>query len=207
MNNNGFEDIRQEINETIDPKKNKHDRMKLFGRKILFYMGISSNNIVEEETIDFKGRRYRVDLIGYPTGKNYPNSLSVAIECGDNKAEKIEAMRNMFSLVLILPYKEFDVLNTPEIKAIQKITKDLEQQTISNYYYLGELKKIENEFIKTDNGLRLQLQNESEKVTRLIEQEFKVRIDNIDSKIKLYENDLKYLKEFREWCTKFACLE
>ena len=204
MNNNGFSDINPRIDETKDPKTNKHDRMKLFGRKLLFYMGIPSKNILEEETINFKGKRYRVDLVGYPTGKDYPNSLAIAIECGDNKAEKIEALRNTFSLVLILPYNEFDIVNTPEIKTIQKITKDLEQQTISNYHYLQEIKRTEKEFQDFKDSFDKRLAQECDNINKNISTEITSRLQNIDTKIQKYETDLKHLRDFKEWCTKFS---
>lgn len=127
MINNGFKDIDPSLLSIKDPQINKHDRMKLFGRKLLFYMGITARNIYEEESVNYNGKRYRVDLVGYP-GRYHADhpKLAIAIECGDNKAEKIEALRNSFSFVLILPYQEFDFLEQPEIKLIQKLTQDLE---------------------------------------------------------------------------------
>lgn len=58
---------------------NKHDRMKLLGRKILFYMGIPQNRITEEETIEHKGKRYRVDLIGSPVVGFGSDNFRIAI--------------------------------------------------------------------------------------------------------------------------------
>src|SRR5450759_282865 len=135
-------------NKTIRPEINKHDRMKLLGRKILFYMGIPQNRITEEETIEHEGKRYRVDLIGSPVVGFGSDNFRIAVECGDNKAEKIEALRNMFPLVLILPYKEFDTLEESEVKIIQKMLKSYEQQMIDNHLFLEKSREVWEEFTR-----------------------------------------------------------
>lgn len=205
MNNNGFDDINPERSAIKDPEANRHDRMKLFARKLLFYMGIPSRNIHEEMAFEFEGKRYRVDIVGYP--EKYPdkdNPLSIAIECGDNKAEKIAVLRSKFSLVLILPYKEFDILEQPEIKLIQKIMRDLEQQTVSNQHYLERIQKFQHEFDKIEDKLNKRMEQAVDQLTTRALEEFRERLEGIDETIKEYEKDLKYLKNFKEFCVKMA---
>ena len=205
MKNNGFKDIDPSKLSIKDPEINKHDRMKLFGRKLLFYMGITARNIYEEETVSYNGKRYRVDLVGYP-GKYHAEhpKLAIAIECGDNKAEKIEALRNSFSFVLILPYQEFDFIEQPEIKLIQKLTQDLEQQTISNNHYLRRLQSTEGKFQEIDKLLNEKLEKTVQEFASKISKDFEGRIKRINDTLSDYELELEGLKEFKTFCENFG---
>lgn len=194
-------------NKTIPPETNKHDRMKLLGRKILFYMGIPQSKITEEETIEHKGKRYRVDLIGSPAAGFGSDNFRIAVECGDNKAEKIEAMRSIFPLVLILPYKEFDTLEESEVKIIKKMLKSYEQQIIEHYFYLDKLREVGEEFV----GFKQKLSDEvrkykSESITA-IDVDLKssrTEIGYIKEDISEFRQELRMLKDFKEFCMKFA---
>lgn len=205
MKNNGFDDIDPSTLDIKDPEINKHDRMKLFGRKLLFYMGIQARNIYEETEIKFNGKRYRVDLVGYPGKfiKEDPN-LAIAIECGTNQAEKIEALRSSFSLVLILPYQEFDFVEQPEIKLIQKMTQDLEQQAISNRHYLRQLQATEEKFHEVEKLLNDRLEKTVQEFAFKVSKDFGGRIKTIDDSLYVYEQELKHLKEFKSFCEGFG---
>ena len=194
-------------NKTISPEMNKHDRMKLLGRKILFYMGIPQSRITEEETIEHKGKRYRVDLIGSPVVGLGSDNFRIAVECGDNKAEKIEAMRSVFPLVLILPYKEFDTLEESEVKIIKKMLKSYEQQMIEHYFYLEKLREVGEEFARFKQKLSDEVQKYKSESITAIDGDLKfsrTEIESIKEDISEFRQELRMLKDFKEFCTKFA---
>jgi hypothetical protein len=103
-----------------------------------------------------------VDLIGSPVVGFGSDNFRIAVECGDNKAEKIEALRSMFPLVLILPYKEFDTLEESEVKIIKKMLKSYEQQMIDHYFYLEKLREVWEEFA----GFNRNCQTKSKNISR-----------------------------------------
>ena len=194
-------------NKTISPEMNKHDRMKLLGRKILFYMGIPQSRITEEETIEHKGKRYRVDLIGSPVVGFGSDNFRIAVECGDNKAEKIEAMRSVFPLVLILPYKEFDTLEESEVKIIKKMLKSYEQQMIDHYFYLEKLREVGEEFSRFKQNLSDEVRKYKSESITAIDGDLKssrTEIGYIKEDISEFRQELRMLKDFKEFCTKFA---
>ncbi|HYN44894.1 MAG TPA: hypothetical protein VER35_02745 [Candidatus Limnocylindrales bacterium] len=194
-------------NKTIRPEMNKHDRMKLLGRKILFYMGIPQSRITEEETIEHKGKRYRVDLIGPPVVGFGSDNFRIAIECGDNKAEKIEALRSMFPLVLILPYKEFDMLEESEVKIIKKMLKSYEQQMIDHHFYLEKLREVGEEFTGFKQKLSEDVQKYKSASITAIDDDLKLsrtEIASIKEEIREFRQELTMLKDFKEFCKRFA---
>jgi hypothetical protein len=194
-------------NKTISPESNKHDRMKLLGRKILFYMGIPQSRITEEETIEHDGKRYRVDLIGSPVVGFGSDNFRIAVECGDNKAEKIEAMRSAFPLVLILPYKEFDTLDESEVKIIKKMLKSYEQQMIDHYFYLEKLREVGEEFAGFKQKLTEDVQKYKSASITAIDDDLKLsrtEMASIKEEIREFKYELTMLKDFKEFCMKFA---
>lgn len=194
-------------NKTIPPETNKHDRMKLLGRKILFYMGIPQSRITEEETIEHKGKRYRVDLIGSPAAGFGSDNFRIAVECGDNKAEKIEAMRSIFPLVLILPYKEFDMLEESEVMIIKKMLKTYDQQMIKHYIYLEKLREVGEEFTRFKQNLSDEVRKYKSESITAINEDFKssrTEIGYIKEDISQFRQELRMLKDFKEFCMKFA---
>ncbi|MCE8428685.1 MAG: hypothetical protein J5U19_09880 [Candidatus Methanoperedens sp.] len=194
-------------NKTISPELNKHDRMKLLGRKILFYMGIPQSRITEEETIEHEGKRYRVDLIGSPVVGFGSDNFRIAVECGDNKAEKIEAMRSAFPLVLILPYKEFDTLDESEVKIIKKMLKSYEQQMIDHYFYLEKLREVGEEFAGFKQKLTEDVQKYKSASITAIDDDLKLsrtEMASIKEEIREFRHELTMLKDFKEFCKKFA---
>ncbi|MCX9084997.1 MAG: hypothetical protein OIN87_09395 [Candidatus Methanoperedens sp.] len=194
-------------NKTIRPELNKHDRMKLLGRKILFYMGIPQCRITEEETIEHDGKRYRVDLIGSPVVGFGSKNFRIAVECGDNKAEKIEALRSMFPLVLILPYKEFDTLDESEVKIIKKMLKSYEQQMIDHYFYLEKLREVGEEFAWFKQKLTEDVQKYKSASITAIDDDLKLsrtEMASIKEEIREFKHELTMLKDFKEFCKKFA---
>lgn len=202
----GFEGcLNHGSNKIVPPELNKHDRMKLLGRKILFYMGIPQTRITEEETIEYKGKRYRVDLIGSPA-IGFDN-FRIAVECGDNKAEKIEALRSMFPLVLILPYKEFDTLEESEVMIIKKMLKSYEQQMIEHYFYLDKLREVGEEFVGFKQKLSAEVQRyKSESITAIDEdlRSSRKEVESIKEDISEFRQELSMLKDFKEFCKRFA---
>lgn len=199
--------LNPKANKTVAPELNQHDRLKLFGRKLLHYMGIPQHMIREEVTIDYNGKRYRVDLVGYPVIGVNASSFGVAIECGNNKAEKIEALRQTFPLVLILPYNEFDFVTEPEVKIIRRIVKNYEQQLLEHRYYLEQIRNTRTEFhqIKTQTETEMKLYK-SDLVASLEEQVSSLRTELIVIKheIEKYRDELKLLTEFKEFCKRFG---
>jgi polyhydroxyalkanoate synthesis regulator phasin len=194
-------------NKTIPPETNKHDRMKLLGRKILFYMGIPQNRITEEETIEHKGKRYRVDLIGSPAAGFGSDNFRIAVECGDNKAEKIEAMRSIFPLVLILPYKEFDVLEESEVMIIKKMLKTYDQQMIDHYLFLDKSREVWEEFKQFKQKLSDEIQKYKSASITVIDDDLKLsrtEVASIKEDISEFKQELRMLKDFKEFCKRFA---
>lgn len=194
-------------NKTVRPELNKHDRMKLLGRNILFYMGIPQSRITEEETIEHKGKRYRVDLIGSPAVGLGSDNFRIAVECGDNKAEKIEALRSMFPLVLILPYKEFDTLEESEVKIIKKMLKSYEQQMIEQYSYLEKLREVGEEFARFKQKLSDEVRKYKSESITAIDDDLKIsrtEIASIKEDISEFRQELRMLKDFKEFCKRFA---
>lgn len=202
----GFEGcLNHGSNKIVPPELNKHDRMKLLGRKILFYMGIPQTRITEEETIEYKGKRYRVDRIGSPA-IGFDN-FRIAVECGDNKAEKIEPLRSMFPLVLILPYKEFDSLDESEVMIIKKMLKSYEQQMIEHYFYLDKLREVGEEFVGFKQKLSAEVQRYKSESITAIDDDLKLsrtEIESIKEDISEFRQELMMLKDFKEFCKRFA---
>jgi hypothetical protein len=174
-------------------------------------MGIPQRNIEEEVTIDYNGKQYRVDLVGYPSIKNniYANEFRIAIECGDNKAEKIEALRDTFPLVLILPYKEFDMLDEAELKIFKKMLKSYEQQMIENHYYLEQIHKVKTEVEQCKSAVDTFAKQYRTDCIDAIEKELnsvKAELSSVKAAVDIYKQDLKLLSEFKFFCERFGGL-
>ncbi len=198
--------------ETLFNEQGKHERMKMLGRKILFYMGIPQSCIKEEVTVDCNGKRYRLDLLATPTWKGgyTEDSLQIAIECGDNKAEKIEALRNTFPLVLILPYKEFDMENQ-EIMVLKEIGKGLRENLIHDAKFFNELDRLKKDFTEKENILKEYANSKSKEVKEYIDnnfnkskEELNEEIEYLKLEVKEYQEQLNYLKNFHSFCKEFG---
>lgn len=191
-------------NMTVSPEHNKHDRMKLLGRKILFYMGVTQSRIKEEVTIEHNGNKYRVDLVGYPgRGDNF----SIAIECGDNKAEKIEALRSTFPLVLILPYKEFDFLNEEEVRIIKKMLKGYEEQMAEHHFYLEQIRQLRDEFVQYKHNIdTISRDYKVDSITKIDTElsSTKRNLDDLKNEINDLREEIHLLKGFKEFCRSFS---
>ncbi len=116
-------------------------------------------------------------------------------------------MRSMFPLVLILPYKEFDTLEESEVMIIKKMLKSYEQQMNEHYFYLKKLREVGEEFV----GFKQKLSDEvrkykSESITAIDGdlKFFRTEIESIKEDISEFRQELMMLKDFKEFCKKFA---
>lgn len=198
-----------------DFRLNKHDRMKALGRKILFYFGVPQDEVVEEYSFTYSNKTYRVDLVGYPVLRNIKRGVhridyqtlddrfAIAIECGDCKAEKLEAIRNSFALSLLLPYNEFDPLNDNEIQIMTKVIRGYEEQYKDSFYWKCKINELKGQTEKELRDWRDRVNSDMTECNQKI-QEFEQKVEAINQ---IGRNIAKYSELFREFADELNKIE